>query len=159
MNIKESKMILSIGQMIPGKGFDVLLRANGNLSRDIGVYVVDGTPDEDLQQLKRALHWIMFIFLNSKPDRDCISTLWHQIFLFFQRERIFGAWSSMKRYPLVCLLLSQKCITKTELVKDRENDYLVEADEVQQTPEKIRTLIESEQKRIHMGNMSRYRIR
>ena len=160
LGIAEEKMILSVGQLIPRKGFDVLLRAAGNLPRDIGVYIVGGSPGEDLQKLKESLELDNVHFVEFKTKQEL-----HQyymasdLFVLPTREDIWGLVIHEAMSFGLPIITTKKCIAGTELVKDGENGYLVEADDVQQTTERIRTLIESEQKRIQMGNMSRNRIR
>ena len=44
--MEEKHMVLAIGQFIHRKGFDVLLQAAQNVSKDVGIYIVGGEATE-----------------------------------------------------------------------------------------------------------------
>src|SRR5699024_10428049 len=67
LNIKEEKIILSIGRFIQGKGFDVLLEASAHFPQNYGVYIVGGTPTEEYLEMKKELNLTNVHFLEFQP--------------------------------------------------------------------------------------------
>lgn len=66
LRIPEEKMILTVGNFIPRKGFDVLLRAAGLLDRKYGIYLVGGEEIEEYRILREQfklenVHYIPFL--------------------------------------------------------------------------------------------------
>ncbi len=55
LEIPEKYMILSIGQFIHRKGFDVLMHAAQSVSRDVGIYIVGGEATEEYLKLRETL--------------------------------------------------------------------------------------------------------
>ena len=55
LGIEEKKMVLTVGQFIPRKGFDILLRAAASLDADTGIYLVGGEPTEEYLQMVQGL--------------------------------------------------------------------------------------------------------
>ena len=66
LGIKEEKVILSVGQFIHRKGYDVLLKACKELDNNIGVYIIGGEPTEEYSQIKRELKLDNVYFIGFK---------------------------------------------------------------------------------------------
>lgn len=65
LNFQEETILLSVGQQIPRKGYDILARAMNQLDKNIGLYIIGGTPEEAVQQYVNAhqltnIHFIPF---------------------------------------------------------------------------------------------------
>ena len=52
--ITENKVLISVGQFIHRKGYDVLLKAAANLPKDIGVYIIGDNPTEEYLSLQKS---------------------------------------------------------------------------------------------------------
>lgn len=70
LNIYEEKVILSVGQFIHRKGFDVLLKACTKIPKEYGVYIVGGEPTQEYLVLKKKLDLsnVHFIGFRSKEE-------------------------------------------------------------------------------------------
>ena len=68
LGMKEEKIVLAVGQFIPRKGFDILLKAVSNLPEEVGVYFVGGEPTEEylLLQNENQLNNVHFVGYKSK---------------------------------------------------------------------------------------------
>ena len=51
LKMKESIVIISVGQQIHRKGFDILLRAVNDIGDDIGIYILGGAPNDECQEI------------------------------------------------------------------------------------------------------------
>ena len=92
LGVREKHMLLSIGQFIPRKGFDVLLRAAKEMDRDIGIYIVGGQPTEEYLKLREELAFPMSISWASRARIPWRNTTKRRMYLFFPHGRISGAW-------------------------------------------------------------------
>ena len=91
LDISEEKVVLSVGQFIHRKGFDLLLQVAKNVPEGIGVYIVGGTPTEEYLYLKKQLNVpnVHFLPFMSKEDlRQYYQA--SDVFAFFTREDIWG---------------------------------------------------------------------
>ena len=66
LGIPEKKVLLSIGQFIHRKGFDILLRSAASLDGDTGIYIVGGEPTEEYKAICEELglsnvHFLTFM--------------------------------------------------------------------------------------------------
>lgn len=55
LSMEEDYVILSIGQFIHRKGFDILLKAAKDLPENVGIYIVGGLPTKEYQKLHDEL--------------------------------------------------------------------------------------------------------
>ena len=90
-NIPYTKVIISIGRFIHGKGFDWMMEAYKDLDKEIGVYIIGGTPTQEYMDLKNKykLDNVHFVPFQSKPE----ILAWYQLadlFVFPTRKDIWG---------------------------------------------------------------------
>ena len=67
LNITEDKIVLTVGQFIKRKGFDLLLEAAADFYEDVGFYFVGGEPTDEYISLAKGKKNIHFIGFKS-PD-------------------------------------------------------------------------------------------
>ena len=60
--------LLSVGQPIPRKGYDVLVKAMEGLPTDIGLYIVGGKPEDSVKELASGNAHIHFVDFMSKSE-------------------------------------------------------------------------------------------
>lgn len=90
LNIVEEKVILSVGQFIPRKGFDLLIKASKSIPDDVGVYIVGGKPTEEYIELVEKLNLKKKVhFIDFKPKHE-IRKYYMAADLFVQCEKTFG---------------------------------------------------------------------
>ncbi len=127
LGITEDKVILSIGQFIHRKGYDILLKAAKDLSQDIGLYLIGGEPTEEYINLKtRQTHFINFIKKEELKEwymaADC--------FVLPTREDIWGLVINEAMAFGLPVITTDKCIAGKELVRDGKNGYIVCVEDV-----------------------------
>lgn len=145
LNINYDKMIVSVGQFIHRKGFDVLLKACSYMENEIGVYIIGGEPTNEYLSLKSklSLHNVHFEGFKTKEE------LWNyykaaDLFVLPTREDI---WGLVVNEAMACglpVITTDKCIAGLELVINKENGYIVEADDFKQLARKVNYLINNE---------------
>lgn len=151
LSMCERKVILTVGQFIPRKGFDLLLQAAGELPETTGIYVVGGKPEEAYlrhqETLRASVHYIDFM----EKDKLRKYYLAADIFVFPTREDIWGlVLNEAMSFGLPCVA-STKANASLELVEDGKNGYLVDPEDVDTMARKLGLLLKDDQLRAHMG--------
>lgn len=134
-------MILTVGQFIPRKGFDVLLKACIGLDNDIGIYFVGGSPTSEYIDLveRNNLRNVHFIGYKSKDD---ILKYYRaaDVFVLPTREDIWGLVVNEALSCGIPVISTTQCGAALEQIKDGENGYIIDADDsvmLKRTIEKI----------------------
>ena len=125
IGITEKKVILSVGQMIYRKGFDILIEAMEGIPSSVGVYIVGGQPsDELLTKVKRGrltnIHFVGF------QDKNELARYYlaADIFVFPTREDVWGLVINEALSYGLPVISSDRCGAALELVKDRNTGYI-----------------------------------
>lgn len=136
-NISYDKVILSIGQFIPRKGFDWMIEAYKDLDSNIGIYIIGGKPTEEYITLKNKykmnnLHFIDF------QSKDIIKK-WYQLadlFVLPTREDIWGLVVNEAMAQGIPVITTNKCIAGLELIEDGKNGYIIDVENKEMLLEK-----------------------
>lgn len=126
LNIKEDKILISIGQFVHRKGYDILLKAAADLPKDIGIYIIGDNPKQEylLLQQKLSLKNIHFVGFQSKEELK----KWYQaadVFVLPTREDIWGLVINEAMAQGLPVITTDRCVAGLELVKEGENGYII----------------------------------
>ncbi len=126
LNIKEKKMVLTIGQIIHRKGLDVLLNACNNLPADVGIYIVGGEPTEELKELMETLNLANINFVPFQ-EKNVIKTYMKaaDIFAFPTREDIWGLVVNEAMSHGLPIITTDHCVAGLEMIQDGRNGYII----------------------------------
>lgn len=148
-NIKESKVIISIGRFNKGKGFDVLLNAYSMIDNDgVGLYIVGGDPtDEYINIIKsnniKNVHFIPFL-----PKEQILEYLkLSDLFVLATRGDVWGLVINEAMACGLPVITTDKCIAGLELIDDDKNGYIFPVDDCEELAKKINIIINDENKR------------
>lgn len=145
LNIKEEKVILSVGQFVYRKGFDVLIKAATNIERDVGVYIIGGEPTEEYEKLvmEHGLTNICFIGFKTKKE---LSEYYKaaDVFVLPTREDIWGLVINEAMAYGLPVVTTKSCVAGLELIKDGKNGYIVPVNDSSAMAEKINILCKDE---------------
>ena len=124
---KYPRMILSVGQPIHRKGFDVLIEAMAQIDDpDIGAYIVGGEPNDECKSLLEQyrltnIHFVPFMKKNELSDYYKAADL----FVFPTREDIWGLVINEAMSYGLPIITTDRCNAGLELVRD--NGALISA--------------------------------
>ena len=136
-NVKEEKMILSIGHFIYRKGFDWMIEAYKNLDKSIGIYIIGGKPTNEYLKLKEKykmdnLHFVDF------QDKESVLN-WYRsadLFVLPTREDIWGLVINEAMSQGLPVITTNKCIAGLELIEDGKNGYIIDVENKEMLLEK-----------------------
>lgn len=141
LGISEGTMVLSVGQFIRRKGFDVLMNAAAQCRDDIGFYIVGGKPTEEYLQLKDTLNLphVHFVGFKSKAD---LATYYRaaDVFVLPTREDIWGLVVNEAMAHGLPVITTDRCIAGLEMVEDGCNGYIVPVGDEEQLAQRVREL-------------------
>lgn len=138
LKINEPKMVVSVGQFIPRKGFDVLMNACRDIDENTGIYIIGGEPSEEYLQLKEtlALENVHFVGFKTKAELKEYY-LAADLFVLPTREDIWGLVVNEAMAYGLPVITTDKCVAGLELVKDDENGFIVPVGDEKALAEKI----------------------
>lgn len=137
----EKRMLLSVGQFIHRKGYDLLIQACVGLSDDIGVYIVGGVPPQEYIDLIqkyniRNIHFVDFM----KKDELAVYYKAADVFILPTREDIWGLVINEAMSYGLPVITTTNCIAGLELVEDDFNGQLVPSEDVESLKNSIETV-------------------
>ncbi len=144
LQIPEEKVVLAIGQFIPRKGFDVLLKAAIELPKNVGFYFVGGTPTKEYLDLREENGLFNVHFVGFK-DKQALKEYYRaaDVFVLPTREDIWGLVVNEAMANGLPVITTDKCVAGLELVKEGENGYLVPTDDVKALKQAIEKVLKN----------------
>ena len=136
LGIEEEHMLISVGQMIHRKGFDILLRAAEVLDESWGIYLVGGQPSDELRDLVEQLSLEHVHFVDFMPKE----MLWKyyqaaDLFVLPTRDDPWGLVVNEAMANALPVITTTRCIAGLEMVEDGVNGFLYEPEDVNKLKE------------------------
>lgn len=158
LGIESGNVILSVGQFIHRKGYDILLRAAAQLDPGTEIYIVGGVPTEEYTQMCRELdlhnvHFEGFM----KKERLLKYYQAADLFVLPTREDIWGLVINEAMAYSLPVITTDRCVAGLDLVENGVNGYIVPVEDAGQLAEKINAVFMQDLSR--MGEVSREKIR
>ena len=143
LGIGEEKCLLSVGQFIPRKGFDVLLNAVSYIDRSVGVYIVGGEPTDEYKSICKAnsLDNVHFIGFKSKQELKKIYRA-ADLFVMPTREDIWGLVINEAMACGLPVVSTDRCNAALELLRSGECGELVPKDDPEKLAEAIMRMLD-----------------
>lgn len=145
LGITEKNVILAVGQFIPRKGFDVLLRGAKNLLPDTGIFFVGGQPTEDYLQLAEQsgntnIHFVGFC----KKQELAKYYMAADVFALPTREDIWGLVINEAMGYGLPIVTTDRCVAGVELIENGVNGYLVPTEDADALVQKLNLVLTSD---------------
>ena len=142
LGISEKQMVLAVGQLIPRKGYDLLMRAAEVGDHSIGYYIIGGNPPEPyVKEKTRArldrLHFIPF------KTRDKLRQYYLAADLFVHpcREDIWGLVINEALSSGLPVISTDRCNAALELVRDGVNGRIIPTEDSEALADAIKVLL------------------
>lgn len=145
LDMHEEKIVLSIGQFIPRKGFDILLNAAKGLPGNVGVYIVGSEPTPEYIALREnlGLENVHFVGFQTKESLSKYYTA-SDLFVLPTREDIWGLVINEAMAFGLPVVTTNRCVAGMELVREGENGYIVPVDDPEALHNAMRAILDSE---------------
>lgn len=141
LNIPEEKVILSVGQFIYRKGFDVLLKVMRNFPNTIGVYFIGGKPSEEYLSLIKTFNLTNVHFVGFKTKEELAEYYkLADIFVLPTREDIWGLVINEAMSFGLPIVTTKKCVAGLELISDK--NCIVDVDDENQLYSSIKLILD-----------------
>lgn len=146
LGIQENKVILSVGQFIPRKGYDVLLNACFNMDTDIGMYIIGGEPTVEYLRMKENLHLEHTYFIGFKKKKELAEFYKAaDLFVLPTREDIWGLVINEAMAHALPIVTTEKCIAGVELVEPGENGFIIPIEDTEALSAAIKKILSNEE--------------
>lgn len=157
LGISHSKMLLSVGQFIPRKGFDILLEAAAQLETNCEIYIVGGQINDEYQHLLdkyhlKNIHFLPFMLGESLKKYYLTS----DIFVLPTREDIWGLVINEAMAAGLPVVTTDRCAAGVELL---ETDNLVSAGDAAALAERLNLLLNDDEQCRQIGSRNLKKIR
>lgn len=160
LGINEEKIVISVGQFIYRKGYDVLLKAAAKIEKNVGIYIIGGKPTDGYKLLIKKYNLCHFHFIEFKSKEELRKYyLMADLFVLPTREDVWGLVINEAMAYGLPVITTNKCVAGTELVKDNENGFIVPIEDDDALARKITIILNDEQARIEMSKKSLKRIK
>ena len=156
LGIIEKNMVLSIGQFIPRKGFDVLMKAAARLPKEVGIYIVGGEPTEEYLKICNALQ-LKNVHFCGFMKKDKLSRYYRaaDLFVLPTREDIWGLVINEAMAYGLPVITTDLCVAGLQLVEEGVNGYIVPVDDVAALTEKIDAAMVSDLKQMGKASLGK----
>lgn len=152
LNLSNDKVVISVGQFIERKGFDVLLRSSVNIDENIQIYIIGGKPTREYLEIKEhlKLNNVHFLdFTNSKELK--LYYLSADLFVLPTREDIWGLVINEAMSYGLPVITTESCVAGLELIEDNENGFIIPTESVLDLSNQINFLMSEEKLREDIG--------
>ena len=158
LGIEEKHMVLSIGQFIHRKGFDVLIRAAQNVSKDVGIYIVGGEATEEYRKLREELGVSNVHFLGFQK-KEQLSRFYKaaDLFVLPTREDIWGLVINEAMAYGLPTITTDRCVAGLELIEDGVNGYVVPVEDAQALAEKMNAVLSADLQQMSQASLRKIR--
>lgn len=154
-NYKEDIILFSVGQQIPRKGYDILIKSMIHLSRNIGLYIAGGDPEQNVQEIIDKYHLENVHFVGFKNKEELAKYYaGANIFILPTRYDIWGLVINEAMSFGLPIISTNKCVAALEFNNLYKNIKIVDIDDSIALTKTICELIECKEKRLLLGEKS-----
>lgn len=137
LGISEDNVVLSVGQFIPRKGMDILIRAAAEL-HEVGFYIIGGTPTKEYENLKNELCADNVHFIDFKQKEELAKYYKaSDVFALATREDIWGLVINEAMAYGLPVITTDRCVAGLEMVQENVTGSIVPVDDVKALKRRI----------------------
>ncbi len=158
LGIREEKLLLTIGQFIHRKGFDILLNAAKALPKDTAICIVGGEPTEEYLKLREELG-LTQVYFQGFMKKDALIRYYRaaDLFVLPTREDIWGLVINEAMSFGLPVITTDRCAAGLELVEDGVNGYIVPVGDVEALAQKMALALRSDLEAMGAASLQKIR--
>lgn len=148
----EDKIVISVGQFIYRKGFDILLNEWSKIDEWVGLYLIGGVPTDEYKEIvrKNQLKHVHFVEFKKNEELKFYYKM-ADLFVLPTREDIWGLVINEAFAYGLPVITTDKCIAGLEMVENAANGYIVPLGNNNLLIKKITDILEDDHKRLDMA--------
>lgn len=125
LKIKEKKIVISVGQFIYRKGFDLLIKAASRLDEKIGIYIIGGEPTEEYIKLCKK-YKVTNVHFETYKNKELLVKYYMaaDIFILPTREDTWGLVINEAMAYGLPIITTDHCIAGTELIDEKNGEII-----------------------------------
>ncbi len=155
IDIKENRVLITVGQFIYRKGFDLLLESARHITHDVGIYIIGGEASIEANSFVKeyGLENVHFVGFKTKEE---LSRYYKaaDLFVLPTREDIWGLVINEAMGYALPIITTNRCIAGLELVRNDINGYIIPINDVTKLSNKITELLINDELRKSMSDES-----
>ncbi|MGB9590966.1 MAG: glycosyltransferase family 4 protein [Candidatus Kryptoniota bacterium] len=161
LGISGDRVVLSVGQFIHRKGFDILIKTWKSIPQNITLLIVGGGPDEKKLFSLISEEGLVNVRLIGFKKKDELRDYYRaaDLFVLPTREDIWGLVINEAMACGLPIISTNKCIAALELVKDGENGFIVPVEDENALVDKVSYIFSDEELLYNMANKSLERVK
>lgn len=146
--VGNKKVLFSIGQQIPRKGYDVLVSAFKDMPEDVILYIAGGNPETNVQQImiENNIQNIEFIGFKTKAELAEYFTI-ADMFVLPTRYDIWGLVINEAMAYGLPIISTEKCAAAVQFKQLCDNGIIVPIEDVDALNHAMKDLIKDDAKR------------
>lgn len=150
LKLKEEKIVIAVGQFIPRKGFDILLKASQFVNKKYGIYIIGGEPTLDYLLLKKeyALDHVHFVGFTSKETLKQYYKA-ADLFVLPTREDIWGLVINEAMSYGLPVITTNRCVAGITLL---DSECIVPVEDTITFAEKMNMILGNDELRYNIAN-------
>lgn len=155
LNIKEKHVLFSVGQQITRKGYDILVSAMKDVSKDVALIIAGGNVEDNVKKIidDNNLNNIYFIGFKNKEELAKYYAS-SDIFVLNTRYDIWGLVINEAMSFGLPIISTNKCVAAVEFNNLFNNALINEVEDVNSLSSNINKLINDETLRLKLSNSS-----
>lgn len=131
LNMKDQYTIISVGQFIHRKGFDILLKALGKINKDIQAYIIGGKETNEYMSIVKEydlenVHFLSFMDSGFLREYYMASDL----FVLATREDIWGLVINEAASCALPIVTTNACVAGVEFINKFNNGVLINKEDI-----------------------------
>ena len=142
LGLKEENILLSVGQMIPRKGHDILIKAMRYVRGNVGLYIIGGNPTDEYLNLIRNAHLENVHFVDFKNKEELYEYYKaSDLFVLATREDIWGLVVLETLGAGLPVVTTERCNSGLQLIQNGKNGYIVKCEKPEDIGEAINNIL------------------
>lgn len=153
LGLPDKTMVLTIGQFIPRKGFDILIKAWKNIGDRAHLVIIGGGDERQKYEQFIADHFIKGITIIDFLKKQQLQEYYRaaDIFTLPTREDIWGLVINEAMANALPVVTTDNCMAGVELIENGVNGYIVKTGSSEELYDKLMLLIEHPHERDEMA--------
>ena len=145
LGIRENKIVLSVGQFIYRKGYDILLKACRSLDEEIGVYIIGGKITKEYLDIIKKYN-LKNIYFEEFKSKEELSKYYKaaDLFVLPTREDIWGLVINEAMAHALPIVTTNNCVSGIELVEENVNGYIIDTEDDKSLTNSIKKILYNE---------------